>query len=257
MMAEDILMKNSKTQSTMKRKILVLDDQGSFPEDLMEYAVHLAERLRHDLLVLSADTAWEGERFRKRAGDMAKAFRTKAEANGIGCESMVRKGDLGTVIQEIKEKEKRIGFILTDAGIDRRIIAEHIPLPIFSMESKHHRNGGMLMTKRATGQKKKLAMKTAGFGMITAILYAAVFMNADMVMNYFTRGGWYAALPVASVFIFSFAHGAFAGNLWSLLGIEAVQKDALREVERKVIQKKQKIAKKPRAYSYVNPFHRI
>jgi len=72
--------------------------------------------------------------------------------------------------------------------------------------------------------KKKPIGKTAIFGAVTAILYAAVFAKADMVLQLFTRGGLYAALPIASVFVFSFAHGAFASNLWSVLGIEAVMK---------------------------------
>jgi hypothetical protein len=67
----------------------------------------------------------------------------------------------------------------------------------------------------------------------------------------------YAALPVATVFFFSFAHGAFASNLWSLLGIEAMKKNALHQVKREVIQKRKQVQKKPRTYAYVNPFHRI
>jgi hypothetical protein len=73
-------------------------------------------------------------------------------------------------------------------------------------------------------KKGKLLMKTALYGAVTAILYAAVFTHSDFVMQLFTRGGAYAALPIATVFIFSFAHGAFAGNLWSVLGIDAVTK---------------------------------
>jgi hypothetical protein len=72
--------------------------------------------------------------------------------------------------------------------------------------------------------KKKLVGKTIFFGALTALLYGAVFTNADFVLHLFTRGGAYAALPIATVFAFSFAHGSFAGNLWSVLGIEAVIK---------------------------------
>jgi len=82
-------------------------------------------------------------------------------------------------------------------------------------------------------------------------------MNADTVMSYFTRGGLYAALPIATVFAFSFAHGAFASNLWSLLGIEAVRKDVLTQTEKKVVQSRKRAQKRPRAYTYVNPFHRM
>ena len=69
-----------------------------------------------------------------------------------------------------------------------------------------------------------LIAKTIGCGVASLALYAAVFWNSGTVTKYFTRGGWYAALPVLTVFVFSFVHGAFASNLWSVLGIEATRK---------------------------------
>jgi hypothetical protein len=41
------------------------------------------------------------------------------------------------------------------------------------------------------------------------------------------------------------------------LGIEAMRKDRVRESERKVIEKRKTLRKRPRMYAYVNPFHRI
>ncbi len=76
-------------------------------------------------------------------------------------------------------------------------------------------------------QKKRKALKSAiAFGLLTAALYAAVFLNEGTVMTYFTKGGVYAALPVLTAFIFSFAHGAFTGSFWSALGIEASKKSS-------------------------------
>ena len=80
------------------------------------------------------------------------------------------------------------------------------------------------MAARQKASKKKLVGMTIFYGALTALLYGAVFANADIVMQVFTRGGLYSALPIATVFAFSFAHGAFAGNLWSVMGIEAVTK---------------------------------
>lgn len=64
------------------------------------------------------------------------------------------------------------------------------------------------------------------FGALTAGLYGAVFVNSDLVMEYFTRGAWYATLPVATVFLFSFVHGALASHLWSVLGVGMRRKPA-------------------------------
>jgi hypothetical protein len=78
----------------------------------------------------------------------------------------------------------------------------------------------------ATGlRKKRLFGKTILYGAISAVLYAAVFANAETVLGLFTRGGLYAALPIGTVVVFSLAHGAFAHNLWSVLGIEAATKE--------------------------------
>lgn len=73
-------------------------------------------------------------------------------------------------------------------------------------------------------KKKSLWRKTFVYGLISVGLYTVTFSQADLVMKYFTRGAWYAVLPIATVFIFSFAHGAFANYLWSALGIDPTQK---------------------------------
>ena len=82
------------------------------------------------------------------------------------------------------------------------------------------------MAKAADSSRTKLFGKTLGLGLAAAALYAAVFLNTDTVMKYYTKGAWYAALPVATVFIFSFVHGSFASTFWSLMGIEATTKKA-------------------------------
>ena len=80
------------------------------------------------------------------------------------------------------------------------------------------------MAKHAQQKRMKALKGTVIFGLITAALYAAVFLNSATVMKYFTKGGLYALLPVGTAFLFSFMHGAFTGNFWSALGIEASKK---------------------------------
>ncbi len=80
------------------------------------------------------------------------------------------------------------------------------------------------MPKLAQQKRKKALKSTILFGAITAVMYLAVFLNEGTVMTYFTKGGIYAALPVLTVFVVSFAHGAFTGSFWSALGIEASKK---------------------------------
>lgn len=80
------------------------------------------------------------------------------------------------------------------------------------------------MPARTQEKKRKLFLQTLLFGAISAILYGLVFTHLDPIVQLFSRGGYYAVLPIATVFIFSYAHGTFASKLWSVLGIEAVTK---------------------------------
>jgi uncharacterized RDD family membrane protein YckC len=103
----------------------------------------------------------------------------------------------------------------------------------------------MVMPKLAR-QKKKKALKSAiGFGVLTAALYLAVFLNEGTVMTYFTKGGVYAALPVMTAFLFSFAHGAFTGSFWSAVGIEASKK--VTRVELPATKPAKRVRPRPRA----------
>ena len=73
--------------------------------------------------------------------------------------------------------------------------------------------------------KRKRALTRVGiFGLMSVALYAAVFTHSDLVMKFFTKGGFNALLPVATVFVFSYVHGSFASNLWTAMGIEASKK---------------------------------
>jgi hypothetical protein len=94
-------------------------------------------------------------------------------------------------------------------------------------------------------QKRMKALKgTVIFGLATAALYAGIFLNTGAVMKYFTKGGIYALLPVGTAFLFSFVHGAFTGNFWSALGIEASKK--VTRVEQPATQPAKRVRPRPR-----------
>jgi len=96
--------------------------------------------------------------------------------------------------------------------------------PTINENRKEHRQ-----MKKKKLQRKKYAKRATLFGILSFGLYAAVFMNSELVMKYFTRGGICAVLPVATVLAFSYAHGSFASNVWSALGIESSKKSAARK----------------------------
>ncbi len=80
------------------------------------------------------------------------------------------------------------------------------------------------MSKLAREKRAKALKSAVIFGLLTAAFYMAVFLNEGTVMKYFIKGGMYAFLPVTAAFVVSFLHGAFTGNFWSALGIEASKK---------------------------------
>ena len=59
-------------------------------------------------------------------------------------------------------------------------------------------------------------------GTASALCYTLLFAYQSEVMAAFTRtDGWYPVLPVLTAFVFSFAHGAFTGYFWEVLGVKA------------------------------------
>jgi hypothetical protein len=63
-------------------------------------------------------------------------------------------------------------------------------------------------------------------GIISATLYAALLTQQDVINKYFTLGGLFAFLPIATALLFSFIHGNFTGSFWTVLGVEASKKKA-------------------------------
>ncbi len=101
------------------------------------------------------------------------------------------------------------------------------------------------MSKLSQQKKRAKAVKSAAiFGLLTAAFYAAIFLNEATVMKYFTKGGMYALLPVGAAFLVSFIHGAFAGNFWTALGIEASKK--VTRVELPATQPAKRVQPRPR-----------
>ena len=72
--------------------------------------------------------------------------------------------------------------------------------------------------------KKKPVVKMLVMGIISIGLYAALLANQELLNGTFGKGGWYAFLPIITAFIFSFVHGTFTGDFWTVLGVEAAKK---------------------------------
>lgn len=59
-------------------------------------------------------------------------------------------------------------------------------------------------------------------GAVSGTLYTLLYLYEDEIVASFARtDGFYPALPILAAFVFSFAHGAFAGYFWEVVGIRA------------------------------------
>jgi len=219
--------------SRENRKILVVAREPGFSEAVMDYAVNLAERLGYDLIAMNvgpeAGTAgifnspyrrFLQEKFKKQAKAAARIIEAKVRGKGLAFDHVVRFGDLGQAIEDLNHQKRRIEFVLNASEMSEAEMAAGVTLPVFTIKGDQ----GERMMAQEPQRNYQLVAKTAGLGLATAALYAAVFLNSGSVMKYFTRGGWYAALPIATVFVFSFVHGAFAHHVWEVLGIRAPKK---------------------------------
>jgi len=76
-------------------------------------------------------------------------------------------------------------------------------------------------TSKGREAPEKPVGKTVAYGLISLLLYAALYVWEDQILRWTTTGGWYFILPVAAAFVFSIFHGGFTGHFWEALGIRA------------------------------------
>jgi hypothetical protein len=243
----------------VKRKILVVGKDYAFTSGVVDYAANLSQRLGYDIIAMNVNPTLSQSgkffspynqhlrgRFTQRAESAWATVAPELARYGIHSEHVVKFEDLAGAIKDLNHEVKRIDFVITDQGIKDEEITGEIPLPVFSISGYQ---GEQIMAKEihAKTGRGKLIGRTVGLGLASAALYAAVFTHSGTVMKYFTKGGIFAALPIVTVFAFSFVHGAFASNLWSLLGIEATKK-----VQPRVAPKRPAPRKRPRPQLQLN-----
>jgi hypothetical protein len=232
----------------VKRKILMVGKGPGFTSGVVDYAASLAQRLGYDLIGVSLNSSMEltGKLFSPYRQHLRAKFSQRAEAawrliepdlrsRGIRSEHLVKFEAVPQAVKELNHEIKRIDFVITDVGITDEEITGEIPLPVFSITGYQ---GEKVMAQEHDASRSKLIGKTVALGLGAAAIYAAVFLNSGTVMQLFSKGGAYAALPIATVFLVSFVHGAFASNFWSVLGIEATKKVQPRVAAKRPAQRK-------------------
>ncbi len=95
-------------------------------------------------------------------------------------------------------------------------------------------------------QRKSRIARMLVYGVLTVAMYAAVFVNNAAIMLYFTKGKVFAALPVMTALVFSFAHGGFTNYFWQVMGIEASKKRIQHRPEQRQPVERRQIRPQPR-----------
>ena len=74
-------------------------------------------------------------------------------------------------------------------------------------------------------EESKPYLQLIASGIVSGALYLLLYLYEREILSAFTRtDGWFPALPVLAALVFSFAHGAFTGYFWEVLGVKARRK---------------------------------
>ena len=256
--------------SSATPRIMVVTRKGHMSESVMAYAVNVADRLGYSILAVYVNTlpffrdgGARGNRFTKAVEESALQFAAKAEAKQVGFSCISESGKVGAVVQRLCQAARRIEFIVVDQNLRTTDVASKSPVPVFSVVSTSKSGGSKgagIKTKHfwkgeatmSTTSKSRYVKRAVMFGAGVIALYATVFTHSDLLMSYCTRGGIYAILPVATVFLFSYVHGSFTSAFWSALGIEGSKATAAKTAKERAEKASQKTTRKdtrPRAHA--------
>jgi hypothetical protein len=218
--------------------ILVVTRNGHMAEDVMDYAVNVADRLNYSILAVYIDTlpfyhdgGKRSKFFASAMQESSSQFHRKAESRGIQVEHLGDSGKIGKVVKRLCRSDKRVEFVVIDQGVRLEEVVSQSPVPVFTVrypqktaglvtKADHYKPMKEGVSRMSSASRKRHVQNCFVFGAMTAGLYAAVFTHQELVMTYFTKGGMYALLPVALVFAVSYTHGNFTSSFWSALGIE-------------------------------------
>ena len=224
--------------------ILALTRNGHMSEPVMGYVLSVAQRLGYGILAVHVDTmplANQEKRsrlFAAAVGESVALLKERAGRLGLAVEHLQAAGRVGDLVARLCRARRRIDFVIIDQGIRLEEVLRQSPVPVFPVVNRqqrlfvrtfintHNHKGVFAM---ATITSKRHIKNCLLFGSLTAGLYASVFAYQDLVMTWFSKGGVYALLPVATVFAVSYFHGNFTSAFWSALGIEASRAGAGRQ----------------------------
>ncbi|BCS95398.1 hypothetical protein DSLASN_10300 [Desulfoluna limicola] len=203
-------------------KLMVIGTSEPFSHGVADYAIALAQRMGCEILAihLSDSPVRLTAPLSSLSDDQFTALALEA---GVSLSHRSQTGPMKRSLPMLCKTVKRLSLIVADAGlcVEQRHIHPTIPVVEFCTDFKPKSEGAHMTPMKEANRQKGILFKTVVTGIMSVSLYAILFMNVETVMLWFTKGGGYAALPILTALLFSLVHGAFTGNIWSLLGINA------------------------------------
>jgi len=248
---------NAPLRPAPRAEIIVVGKGEGFAPGTLDYALGVAERLNAGVLAVSVNTLPEynddgasqrtGLRFASLSAASTEDARREARDKAMPFHHLCRKGKVSQVLSDLLHEHRHVSFVLVEKDIPLADVAQNLSVPVFTVNTADSRSsmpgkGFSIPEPRTFGiiprnnekkgvhamatetSKQQARTKALLFGVLSAAIYGAVFANADLVMEYYTKGGFYNVLPVLTVFAVSYIHGSFASNVWTAIGINASRK---------------------------------
>lgn len=141
--AEDYLCKIEELNKSQKPKMVVVSLDSEFSEETVNYSVHLAERMKFDLLAVNAV---QPEKSRKKlekeiendhTGTFQRLFGSiiqKANECKVRCEAIVTLNDFRSQIKHLLTKLRHVELVLVQVSKDRELSLS-LDVPVFQIET--------------------------------------------------------------------------------------------------------------------------
>jgi len=128
-------------------KILVVGNEDTFTEPVLNYTIGLAERLGYEIVAMNVNTVMGHsgkflspfrkhlrEEFEKRSAEAFSVLQEKLKDKGIRCEHVIKYGDFSKAVEDLHHEMKRIEFVVTEPEAHPERSETEVTIPVFSMQ---------------------------------------------------------------------------------------------------------------------------
>jgi hypothetical protein len=133
------------------------------------------------------------------------------------------------IVNEVKTKEPAVNVkkLMTMLSFDADAINESQEWPYLwrktNVKSRKKAVSSIEEMARKRARNRRFA-KISLWGLVSIIMYLAIFLNQAFITKYFTQGGFFALAIVVTALSFALVHGTFAGYVLENLNYKAANR---------------------------------